>query len=96
MLRLADAGALTPAGVRQLLPQVLVPARAGEPAEEASMPRRLVASWAGNLPMAERDGDWLVVAEELLKDTSTSLTPATWPTRPRAAARTPTAGRCPS
>jgi hypothetical protein len=39
------------------------------PAEEASLSRRLVASWAGNLPVPARDGDWLRVVEELLKDT---------------------------
>ncbi|MFF8994499.1 hypothetical protein ACF09H_32165 [Streptomyces sp. NPDC014983] len=32
------------------------------------MPRRLVAAWAGTLPLPERDGDWVLVAEELLKD----------------------------
>lgn len=69
LLRLADAGALTPAGVRQILPQILIPARAGEPAEQANMSRRFVACWAGNLPTAARDGDWVVVVEALLKDT---------------------------
>ncbi|MEV5383010.1 hypothetical protein [Streptomyces sp. NPDC052721] len=68
LLRLADAGALPPAGVRRLLPHVLSPARAGEPAEQADVPRRLVAGWAGTLPAPVRDGDWVLVAEELLKD----------------------------
>ncbi|MER8120662.1 hypothetical protein [Streptomyces sp. NPDC094031] len=68
LLRLAGAGVLTPAGVRQLLPHVLVPAREGEPADQAGVPRRLVAAWAGTLPLPVRDGDWVLVAEELLKD----------------------------
>nr|WP_258404872.1 hypothetical protein [Streptomyces sp. F12] len=68
LLRLAEAGALPPAGVRRLLPHVLSPARAGEPAEHADVPRRLVAAWAGTLPLPLRDGDWVLVAEELLKD----------------------------
>ncbi|MFE2046781.1 hypothetical protein ACFXAZ_38880 [Streptomyces sp. NPDC059477] len=68
LLRLADAGALPPAGVRQLLPHVLLPAPAGEPAEHADVPRRLVAAWAGTLPVPARDRDWVLVAEELLKD----------------------------
>lgn len=68
LLRLAGAGVLSPAGVRQLLPHVLVPARAGEPADQAGVPRRLVAAWAGTLPLPVRDGDWVLVAEELLKD----------------------------
>ncbi|MEU5137020.1 hypothetical protein [Streptomyces californicus] len=68
LLRLADAGALPPAGVRRLLPHVLSPARPGEPAEHADVPRRLVAAWAGTLPVPARDGDWVLVAEELLKD----------------------------
>ncbi|MFC8704904.1 hypothetical protein ACFUIV_22335 [Streptomyces anulatus] len=68
LLRLADAGALPPAGVRRLLPHVLSPARSGEPAEHADVPRRLVAGWAGTLPVPARDGDWVLVAEELLKD----------------------------
>ncbi len=65
LLRLADAGALTPADIRRLLPHVTAQASA----EQVSVSRRLVASWAGNLPMAARDGDWLLVVEELLKDT---------------------------
>ncbi|MEO3978966.1 hypothetical protein [Streptomyces sp. CAU 1734] len=68
LLRLADAGALSPAGVRQLLPHVLLPAPAGEQAEHADVPRRLVAAWAGTLPVPARDRDWVLVAEELLKD----------------------------
>ncbi|MET8771671.1 hypothetical protein [Streptomyces sp. NPDC004658] len=68
LLRLADAGVLPPAGVRRLLPHVLAPARAEEPAEHADVPRRLVACWAGTLPLPVRDGDWVLVAEELLKD----------------------------
>ncbi|MET8608906.1 hypothetical protein ABZV92_35780 [Streptomyces rubiginosohelvolus] len=68
LLRLADAGVLPPAGVRRLLPHVLSPARPGEPAEHADVPRRLVAAWAGTLPVPARDGDWVLVAEELLKD----------------------------
>ncbi|MFI1189643.1 hypothetical protein [Streptomyces californicus] len=68
LLRLADAGVLPPAGVRRLLPHVLSPARSGEPAEHADVPRRLVAAWAGTLPVPVRDGDWVLVAEELLKD----------------------------
>ncbi|MFJ4700472.1 hypothetical protein ACIP5N_22165 [Streptomyces sp. NPDC088768] len=80
LLRLADAGALPPAGVRRLLPHVLVPAapaRAGQPAEDADVPRRLVACWAGTLPLPARDGDWVLVAEELLKD-AVDLTHAGW------------------
>jgi hypothetical protein len=68
LLRLADAGVLHPAGVRRLLPHVLLPAGPGVPAEEAGVPRRLVAAWAGTLPRPGRDGDWVLVAEELLKD----------------------------
>lgn len=68
LLRLADAGVLPPAGVRRLLPHVLSPAPCGEPAEHADVPRRLVAAWAGTLPVPVRDGDWVLVAEELLKD----------------------------
>lgn len=69
LLRLADAGALSPAGVRLLLPHVTARPPAGTPAEEASLSRRMAASWAGNLPMPARDGDWLFVVEALLKDT---------------------------
>ncbi len=68
LLRLADAGALRPAGVRGLLPHVLSSGRAEGPAEHADVPRRLVAGWAGTLPVPARDGDWVLVAEELLKD----------------------------
>ncbi|MFJ6438711.1 hypothetical protein [Streptomyces sp. NPDC091416] len=68
LLRLADAGVLPPAGVRRLLPYVLSPARVGAPAEHADVPRRLVAAWAGTLPLPARDGDWVLAAEELLKD----------------------------
>ncbi|MCX4550395.1 hypothetical protein [Streptomyces sp. NBC_01500] len=69
LLRLSDAGALDPAGARLLLPQVLARPPAGTPAEEASLTRRMAASWAGNFPVAARDGDWLLIVEELLKDT---------------------------
>jgi hypothetical protein len=69
LLRLADAGALTPAGVRLLLPHVTARPPVQAPAEEASLSRRMAASWAGNFPMTARDGDWLFVVEELLKDT---------------------------
>ena len=68
LLRLALAGALTPAGVRLLIPYVLVPARPGGLAEQASWSRRLAARWARTLPVAGRDGDWLFVAEALLQD----------------------------
>jgi len=67
-LLLAPAGALTPAGVRLLLPTVIGPARAGMPIEPAGWPRGLTARWACTLPMPQRDGDWLAVIEELLKD----------------------------
>jgi hypothetical protein len=96
LLRLADADALTPADIRRLLPHVTARPPAGMPTEEASLERRLVASWADNLPIPARDGDWLLVVEELLKDTVDIGTPATWPTRPRADARTPSAGRSPN
>ncbi|MFG2359707.1 hypothetical protein [Streptomyces sp. NPDC048521] len=69
LLRLADAGALTPADIQRLLPHVTIRPPAEMPAEEASLERRLMASWAGNLPMPARDGDWLLVVEALLKDT---------------------------
>lgn len=69
LLRLADAGVLAPAGVRLLLPHITARPPAQAPAEEASLSRRMAASWAGNLPMPARDGDWLLVVEELLKDT---------------------------
>ncbi|MFJ2218177.1 hypothetical protein ACIQVO_38250 [Streptomyces sp. NPDC101062] len=68
LLRLAAAGALPPAGVRRLLPHILRPARPGAPDGEADLPRRLVAAWAGTLPLPERDGDWVLAVEELLKD----------------------------
>ncbi|MFB8401143.1 hypothetical protein [Streptomyces sp. NPDC055912] len=68
LLRLADGGALAPADIRRLLPHVTARPAAHTPAEEASLSRRLVAAWAGNLPMAARDGDWLLVVEELLMD----------------------------
>ncbi|MFI9359360.1 hypothetical protein ACIGXU_37175, partial [Streptomyces lydicus] len=69
LLRLADAGCLTPADIRRLLPHITTRPPAQAPAEEASLSRRLVASWAGNLPVPAREGDWLLVVEELLKDT---------------------------
>nr|WTB28227.1 hypothetical protein OG781_00375 [Streptomyces sp. NBC_00830]WTB35854.1 hypothetical protein OG781_46205 [Streptomyces sp. NBC_00830] len=69
LLRLADADALTPAGVRLLLPHVTARPPAGTPAEQASLSRRMAAIWAGNFPMSARDGDWLFIVEELLKDT---------------------------
>ncbi|MFJ3182343.1 hypothetical protein ACIPJN_28680 [Streptomyces sp. NPDC086796] len=68
LLRLALAGALTPAGVRSLLPYVTAPARPAAPAGAGGFSRRLAARWARTLPPAVRDGDWVVVAEELLKD----------------------------
>ncbi|MFJ4932128.1 hypothetical protein [Streptomyces sp. NPDC088736] len=68
LLRLAASGVLPPVGVRQLLPHVLLPARLGEPDEQAGVPRRLVAGWAGTLPPSERDRNWILVTEELLKD----------------------------
>ncbi|MFI5924034.1 hypothetical protein ACIA8M_36630 [Streptomyces anulatus] len=67
LLRLADAGVLPPGGVRKLLRHVLVPARSRD--EHADVPRRLVASWAAHLPQRARDGQWLPVVEELLRDT---------------------------
>jgi hypothetical protein len=67
LLRALD-GALTTAGVRLLLPYVLVPVRDGEPVERASWPRGLTARWAGLLPVAGRDGAWVFVVEELLRD----------------------------
>ncbi|WP_332758302.1 hypothetical protein [Streptomyces sp. MT206] len=67
-LRLALDGALTPADVRLLLPEVTAPPRPGAPAGQAGWSRRLAARWARTLPVAERNGDWLVVAEGLLKD----------------------------
>lgn len=66
--RLALAGALTPAGARVLLPHVTARPRPGAPAGQAGWSRRLAARWARTLPMAVRDGDWLRVTEELLKD----------------------------
>ncbi|MGW2722412.1 hypothetical protein [Streptomyces sp. NPDC001492] len=68
LLLLAQAGALTSAGVRLLLPYVLVPVRDGEPAGRADWPRGLTARWAGRLPMAGRDRDWVFVVEALLHD----------------------------
>jgi hypothetical protein len=68
LLRLADAGTLTPADIRRLLPHVTARPPGRSPAEEASPSRRL-AGWAGKLPMPARDGDWLLVVQELLKDT---------------------------
>ncbi|MFE3632333.1 hypothetical protein [Streptomyces goshikiensis] len=68
LLRLALDGALTPAGVRLLLPEVTAPPRPGASAGQVGWSRRLAARWARACPVAERDGDWLVVAEGLLKD----------------------------
>ncbi|WP_199800767.1 hypothetical protein [Streptomyces marianii] len=62
------ARAFTPATVRSLLPAVLVPPPPGPPAEQAGWPRGLTAHWAGTLPPADRDGDWVLVVEGLLKD----------------------------
>lgn len=67
LLRLADAGVLAPGGVRKPLRHVLVPARPGD--EHADVPRRFVASWAAHLPQRARDGQWVPVIEELLRDT---------------------------
>ncbi|MEV6680723.1 hypothetical protein AB0N09_28235 [Streptomyces erythrochromogenes] len=69
LLRLAGAGALTPAAIRPLLPYVTARARPGVPVEQAAFSRRLTADWARTLPMPARDGYWLLVVEELLKDT---------------------------
>ncbi|MFF7946623.1 hypothetical protein [Streptomyces griseorubiginosus] len=68
LLLLAQDGALTSAGVRLLLPYVLVPVRDGEPVKRADWPRGLTARWAGRLPMAGRDRDWVFVVEALLHD----------------------------
>ncbi|MFJ8078865.1 hypothetical protein ACIQ7Q_34245 [Streptomyces sp. NPDC096176] len=68
LLHLAIEGTLGAAEVRLLLPYVLAPARAGEVAEEAGFSRRMAARWAGTLDVAARDGDWVLVAEALLKD----------------------------
>ncbi|MEU6071061.1 hypothetical protein ABZ864_43120 [Streptomyces sp. NPDC047082] len=68
LLLLAQDGALTTAGVRLLLPYVLVPVRDGESAERAGWPRGLTARWAGRLPVVARDGDWVLVVEALLRD----------------------------
>ncbi|MEW2493761.1 hypothetical protein AB0942_09460 [Streptomyces nodosus] len=68
LLLLAQDGALTAAGVRRLLPHVLVPVRDGEPVERAGWPRGLTARWAGRLPVAARNGDWVFAVEALLSD----------------------------
>lgn len=68
LLRLAPAGALPPVGVRSLLPHVTASARLGATAGKGGFVRRPAARWARTFPQAARDGDWLVVAEELLKD----------------------------
>ncbi|MFE7485166.1 hypothetical protein [Streptomyces sp. NPDC057552] len=68
LLRLALAGALAPAGVRTLLPYATAPARPGAPSGQGGFARRLAARWARTLAPGARDGDWLVVAETLLKD----------------------------
>ncbi|WP_331746178.1 hypothetical protein OG923_34600 (plasmid) [Streptomyces halstedii] len=68
LLRLALAGALAPAGVRSLLPYVTAPPRPGAPSGQGGFARRLAACWARTLTAGARDGDWLVVAEELLTD----------------------------
>ncbi|MEO3978967.1 hypothetical protein [Streptomyces sp. CAU 1734] len=68
LLRLALAGALTPAGVRSLLPYVTAPARPGAPSGQGGFTRRLAARWARTLAAGSRDGDWLVVVETLLTD----------------------------
>ncbi|MDX2854431.1 hypothetical protein PV342_39695 [Streptomyces sp. PA03-3a] len=65
LLRLALAGALGPDQMRLLLPYVTAPLRSGL---GAGWTRRLAARWARTLPAARRDGDWLLVAEHLLKD----------------------------
>ncbi|MDP5315569.1 hypothetical protein [Streptomyces poriferorum] len=68
LLRLALAGALTPAAVRSLLPHITAPPLPGAPAGQGGFARRLAARWARTLPVAARDGDWVVVAEMLLTD----------------------------
>ncbi|MGW0564447.1 hypothetical protein ACWDZ4_28550 [Streptomyces sp. NPDC003016] len=68
LLRLALADALTPAGVRSLLPYITVPAGPGAPPGRGGFARRLAARWARTLPVVARDGDWVVVPETLLKD----------------------------
>ncbi|MFK0142468.1 hypothetical protein [Streptomyces murinus] len=68
LLRLALAGALAPAGVRSLLPYVTAPPRPGAPSGQGGFARRLAARWARTLAAGARDGDWVVVAETLLRD----------------------------
>ncbi|WP_228992698.1 hypothetical protein [Streptomyces sp. DH8] len=68
LLRLARAGALTPAGGRSLLPHITAPARPEAPSGRGGFARRLAARWARTLPVAARDQDWVLVAETLLTD----------------------------
>ncbi|WP_218108023.1 hypothetical protein [Streptomyces sp. EN27] len=68
LLRLALAGALTPATVRSLLPHITAPAVPGAPSGQGGFARRLAARWARTLPVAARDKDWVLVAETLLND----------------------------
>ncbi|MFI7236966.1 hypothetical protein [Streptomyces cyaneofuscatus] len=68
LLRLALAGALTPATVRSLLPHITAPALPGAPSGQGGFARRLAARWARTTPVTSRDGDWVVVAEALLTD----------------------------
>ncbi|MFC8863261.1 hypothetical protein BCL80_11547 [Streptomyces avidinii] len=68
LLRLALADALTPAGIRSLLPHITAPVLPGAPSGQGGFARRLAARWARTLPVAARDGDWVVVAEMLLTD----------------------------
>ncbi|SCD32051.1 hypothetical protein GA0115243_100885 [Streptomyces sp. ScaeMP-e83] len=68
LLRLALAGALTPAAVRSLLPHITAPALPGAPSGQGGFARRLAARWARTIPVTSRDGDWVVVAEALLTD----------------------------
>lgn len=67
LLRLARAGALTPAGGRSLLPHITAPARPEAPSGRGGFARRLAARWA-RPPAAARDKDWVLVAETLLTD----------------------------
>lgn len=65
LLRLALAGVLGPAEVRRVVPHITARSRTGA---LARWTRQLAARWARTFPVAERDGDWLLVVECLLAD----------------------------
>ncbi|MEV0598485.1 hypothetical protein AB0I82_04155 [Streptomyces sp. NPDC050315] len=70
VLRLAgrDTPLVTPAQVRAILAQETVDTTESDALQETEM-LRLAAAWACALPPGEREGDWIVVVEQLLAGT---------------------------